>query len=90
MTDSPRASEALARRPHRQHVDRTGAREARLARCIDEGALSFVTRILPPIGILNINENGGGRMTEGPRLSYQRFAPEARGRQSSTSSRRGC
>ena len=34
-----------------------------------EGALSFVTTIFPLIGILHINENAGGRMTEVPCLS---------------------
>lgn len=37
--------------------------------CVVEGILSFVTAIYFPIEILHTNENGGGRMTEDPRLS---------------------
>ena len=42
-----------------------------VATCMDEGGLPFVTAFWFYIGILHINENWGGRMTEGPRLSHE-------------------
>jgi hypothetical protein len=48
--------------------------------CADEGTLSFVATIFYFIGILHTNENEGGIMTEGPRLSQAAVARRQRGR----------
>jgi len=59
-------------------------RGASVAAGLDEGALSFVTASLNLIGILHINENGGGRMTEGPRRRPSPGAGPTRPRRRST------
>jgi hypothetical protein len=41
---------------------------AHMTPVIDEGALSFVTTICSSYRVLHINENGGGRIPEDPRL----------------------
>ena len=45
-----------------------------LGLCADEGRLSFATVTRFSVGILRTNENAGGRMPEGPRLSRPRPA----------------
>ena len=60
-------------------VELPGARRARRGLCTRARCYSSLLLIFP-IGILHMDENGGGRMAEGPRLSRPRSACRCRRR----------